>query len=141
MKKLVPFGCKLLGYDIAPVESSFLKAVKATMTTLDELLRTCDFITIHCELNEQSHHIINTNNIEIIKKGCILINTARGPCVQEEAAVLGLRRGILGGAAFDVFESEPLPKSSLLSEFDNVMLAPHNSNQSPVAHENVHWNR
>ncbi|GMH75125.1 hypothetical protein TL16_g06659 [Triparma laevis f. inornata] len=140
MKKLVPFGCKLLGYDIAPVDTAFLKSVKANMVTLDELLRTSDFITIHCELNEQSHHIINTNNIEIIKKGCILINTARGPCVQEEAAVLGLRRGILGGAAFDVFENEPLPKSSLLAEFDNVMLAPHNSNQSPVAHENVHWN-
>ena len=115
MRKLVPFGCKILGCDPVPVESSFLKTVTCQMVGLEELLRSCDFITIHCDLTPSSHHLINTTNIDLVKRGCILINTARGPCVQESAAILGLRRGILGGAAFDVFEDEPLPQSSLLS--------------------------
>ena len=69
-----------------------------------------------------------------------LINTARGPIVEEPALVAALRSGQVGGAALDVFEVEPLPKDSPLLKMDNVMLAPHNSNSSPTAWERIHWN-
>lgn len=70
----------------------------------------------------------------------ILINTARGPIVDEPALISELQAGKIGGAALDVFEVEPLPKDSPLLKMDNVMLAPHNANSSPAAWERVHWN-
>jgi D-3-phosphoglycerate dehydrogenase len=69
-----------------------------------------------------------------------LINTARGPLVDEVALVQALESGRLAGAALDVFEQEPLPAGSPLRRMDQVMLAPHNSNASPTAWERVHWN-
>ncbi len=74
------------------------------------------------------------------RPGAILINTARGPLVEEAALVEGLRSGLLGGAGFDVFEIEPLPTDSPLLTFDNVLLSAHNSNASPAAWERVHRN-
>jgi phosphoglycerate dehydrogenase-like enzyme len=75
-----------------------------------------------------------------MKSSAILINTARGSIVDENALVAALRSGQIGGAALDVFEHEPLPKDSPLLKMDNVMLAPHNSNSSPSAWERIHWN-
>jgi D-3-phosphoglycerate dehydrogenase len=69
-----------------------------------------------------------------------LINTSRGPVVDEPALIEALQRGTIAGAALDVFEQEPLPAHSPLLKMDNVMLAPHNSNSSPAAWERVHRN-
>jgi len=70
----------------------------------------------------------------------VLINTSRGPVVEEPALVRALQTGRLAGAALDVFEVEPLPAESPLRGMDNVLLAPHNSNSSPFYWERVHWN-
>ncbi|MBA4399641.1 MAG: hypothetical protein C0396_07210, partial [Anaerolinea sp.] len=70
----------------------------------------------------------------------VLINTARGPIVDEKALVTSLQSGKISGAALDVFEVEPLPLDSPLLSMNNVMLAAHNSNSSPAAWERVHWN-
>jgi D-3-phosphoglycerate dehydrogenase len=70
----------------------------------------------------------------------VIINTARGPIVDEKALIAKLQAGQLAGAALDVFEIEPLPLDSPLLSLNNVMLAPHNSNSSPQAWERVHWN-
>jgi D-3-phosphoglycerate dehydrogenase len=75
-----------------------------------------------------------------MKSDAVLINTARGPVVDENAMIQSLQRRELGGAGLDVFEVEPLPEDSPLRHFDNVMLAPHNANSSPMAWERVHWN-
>jgi len=85
--------------------------------------------------------MINMETIKLVKPGAYLINCARGPICKEDALVYGLEKGILAGCALDVFEIEPLPDSSRLYEFaDKIFMAPHNSNQSPLAHERVHWN-
>jgi D-3-phosphoglycerate dehydrogenase len=76
----------------------------------------------------------------MVKPEAVLINTARGPLVDEPALVAALENGQLSGAAMDVFEVEPLPDDSRLRKMENVMLASHNSNSSPSAWERVHWN-
>ena len=75
-----------------------------------------------------------------MKDSAVLINTARGAIVDEQALITALQEGEISGAALDVFELEPLPTSSPFRRMDNVMLAPHNANSSPAAWERIHWN-
>jgi len=95
---------------------------------------------VNCDLNPTSRHLINADALSIMKSDAILINTARGPIVDESALAEALEKGNIGGAALDVYEAEPLPQESPLRSFGNVLLAPHNANSSPAAWENVHWN-
>jgi len=139
LRKARAFGMNLLGNDIVPIPQDFLDEYQVCMVALDELMRQADFISVNCDLNPTSLHIINHDSLALVKPGAILINTARGPLVDEGALVLALQQGRLGGAGLDVFEQEPLPADSPLLKMDNVLLAPHNSNSSPTAWEKVHW--
>ncbi len=76
----------------------------------------------------------------MMKTTAVVINTARGPIIDEAALVRALQENRIAGAALDVFEDEPLPGDSPLRQMDNVMLAPHNANSSPEAWERVHHN-
>jgi len=134
------FGMKVLGTDIVEIDHVFVSESGIEMTSLEYLLSNSDFVSVNCDLNPTSHHIINRDTLAKMKNSAILINTARGPLVDENALVAALQSGQIGGAALDVFEFEPLPKDSLLLKMDNVMLAPHNSNSSPTAWERIHWN-
>lgn len=134
------FGMKVLGTDIIDVDHVFVNETGIEMTTLHFLLSNSDFVSVNCDLNPTSHHLINADTLALMKPTAILINTARGPIVEEKALVAALGSGQVGGAALDVFEFEPLPADSPLLKMDNVMLAPHNSNSSPAAWERVHWN-
>lgn len=134
------FGMKVLGTDIVDVDHVFVSESGIEMTDLDYLLSNSDFVSVNCDLNPASYHLINANTLAKMKPSAILINTARGPIVEETALVAALSSGQVGGAALDVFEFEPLPKNSPLLKMDNVMLAPHNSNSSPTAWERIHWN-
>lgn len=134
------FGLKLLGNDIREIEPDFILEQGLEMVSLDQLLSQSDFISVNCDLNQTSYHLINEKTLVNVKKGAILINTARGPIVDENALIASLQKGDLDGAALDVFEVEPLPQNSPLLSMNNVMLAPHNSNSSPQAWERVHWN-
>ncbi|MDP1715468.1 MAG: phosphoglycerate dehydrogenase [Anaerolineales bacterium] len=134
------FGMKVLGTDIIDIDHVFVSESGIHMTDLNSLLSDSDFVSVNCDLNPTSYHLINTKTLAQMKSTAILINTARGPIVEEKALVAALGSGQVGGAALDVFEIEPLPKESPLLKMDNVMLAPHNSNSSPTAWERIHWN-
>ena len=134
------FGMKIYGTDIVDIDHVFITETGIEMTDLKSLLMNSDFISVNCDLNPTSYHLIDQETLACVRPGAVLINTARGPIVHEEALVEALQANRLAGAALDVFEYEPLPLESPLLKMDNVLLAPHNSNSSPAAWERVHWN-
>jgi len=97
--------------------------------SLKELLEQSDIISLHCPLKDKycdNYHLLNQDTFQYVKKGSILINTARGPIVEEKALVQALKDGTLRGAAIDVFEHEPYKVGELL-KLDNVILTPHSA--------------
>jgi D-3-phosphoglycerate dehydrogenase len=139
-RRACAFGMKVMGNDIVDIDHVFITESGIQMTDLDTLLSDSDFISVNCDLNPTSHHLINAKTLAKMKSSAVLINTARGPIVSEKELIEALQAERLAGAAMDVFEVEPLPLDSPLLKMDNVMLAPHNSNSSPAAWERVHWN-
>jgi len=134
------FGLHVLGTDIVEIDHVFIAETGIEMVPLEELLGRSDFISINCDLNPTSRHLINARTLGQVKRDAVLVNTARGPIVEEHALIDALRSGHLAGAALDVFEVEPLPAESPLLKMPNVLLAPHNANSSPAAWERVHQN-
>jgi glyoxylate reductase len=88
------------------------------------LLAAADVVSLHCPLTEETHHLIGTAELEAMKASAVLVNTARGPVVDEGALVGALRRGTIAGAALDVYEDEPNVSDALLV-MENVVLSPH----------------
>jgi D-3-phosphoglycerate dehydrogenase len=140
LRRAHAFGMALLGNDIVEIDPAFVAEVGVEMTGLDDLLRRAEFVSLNCDLNPTSAHIINADTLALMQPHAVLVNTARGPLVDEPALAHALQSGRIAGAALDVFEHEPLPADSPLRGMDNVLLAPHNSNASPAAWERVHWN-
>jgi len=140
VKRAQPFGIKVLGNDIREIDPVFIKTYDLEMVNLEELLSRADFVSVNCDLNQTSRHLIETRAFSLMKPDAVLINTARGAIVEEEALVIALAEGLIAGAALDVYEYEPLPGDSQLRDFSQVLLAPHNANSSPQAWEKVHWN-
>ena len=134
------FGMKLLGNDIVSIAPDFLIENGVEMTSLADLVKRSDFISVNCDLNIGSFHLINESLLKQCKRGAVLINTARGRIVDEFAMIDALQSGQLGGAGLDVYETEPMMSNNALLKMDNVLLAPHNANSSPGAWERVHWN-
>ncbi len=134
------FGMKLLGNDILKIAPDFILENSVEMTSLEDLLARADFVSLNCDLNPTSYHLINQRSLALMKPAAVLVNTSRGPVVDEPALVAALQNGVIAGAALDVYEQEPLPADSPFLKMDNVMLAPHNANSSPAAWERVHWN-
>jgi glyoxylate reductase len=94
-------------------------------TPLDELLEQSDFVSIHTNLTEDTHHLINAAALARMKPTAILVNTARGPLVDPVALATALREGQIGGAALDVTDPEPLPADDPLLQAPNLIVAPH----------------
>ena len=140
LRRARAFGMKLLATDIIPIAPDFLVENGVEMTSLQSLLECSDFVSVNCDLNPTSFHLINTETLSWMKKDAVLINTARGPIVDEATLIAALQDHWIAGAALDVYELEPLPKDSPLRKMNNVMLATHNANSSPAAWERVHYN-
>jgi len=140
IKRASGFGMTIIGTDPITPPDEFLKKYDVTMVSKEALLQQSDYVSLNCDLNPTSHHIMNDATFKLMKNDAVLINTARGPLIDEVALVKALQSGEIAGVAMDVFEHEPLPEDSPLRSMDNVMLAPHNSNSSPEAWEHVHHN-
>jgi D-3-phosphoglycerate dehydrogenase len=132
------FGMPMLGNDIRDIAPSVLAETGVRMVPLDMLLRESDFVSVNCDLNPTSRHLISTPQLSQMRSTAFLINCARGPIVDEPALIAALQSGHIAGAALDVFEHEPLPVESPLRRMDNVLMAAHNANSSPTAWETVH---
>jgi phosphoglycerate dehydrogenase-like enzyme len=105
------------------------------VTALPELLPECDYVVLLTPLTPETHHLFNDKTLSLMNPGAILINLGRGSLIDEAALVESLQHNQLAGAALDVFETEPLPDSSLLWQLDNVIISPHVSGFSPLYDE------
>ena len=134
------FGMRILGNDLVDIPSDFLNQTGIRMVDKETLLKDSDFVSVNCDLNPTSYRLLGEREFALMKGSAFLINTARGPIIEEMALVSALSERKIAGAALDVFENEPLPADSPLLSMDNVLLAPHNANSSPEAWEKVHQN-
>jgi D-3-phosphoglycerate dehydrogenase len=118
------FGMTLLVYD-PYLDSETIARHRAQKVELDELLNRADFISIHCPLTDETHHLLGAREFGLMKEGVFLVNTSRGPVIDEAALVGALRSGKVWAVGLDVFEQEPLPLDSPLRAFDNAIFTPH----------------
>jgi glyoxylate reductase len=102
------------------------KEVNAKKVTFDEILKKSDFISLHVPLIPSTHHLIGEKELKMMKKNAVLINTSRGPVVDEQALVFALKEKQIFGAGLDVYENEP-EVTEELKKLDNVVLQPHSS--------------
>lgn len=148
------FGMNIIAFDAKP-DLEFAKITGFEYkNNLNDLLKFSDIVSLHVNYTESTHHLINKENIKLIKKGCYLINTSRGPVVETEALIFGLSEGILAGAGLDVLEEEGAVKDEIeflikgrvqehnlktiladhiLMKMDNVLITPHNAFNSKEA--------
>lgn len=118
------FRCRLIVYDIFRDEQA-AKALNAEYVSLEELAAQSDVISVHCPLTEQTRHLVNGDFLRRMKHSAILVNTARGPIVDEKALISALREGGIAGAGLDVYEKEPVDPSNELLTMSNVYALPH----------------
>jgi len=118
------FGMRIAYTARHPADPELVAALEAERMALEEMLAAADAISLHCPLTEQTRHLISAERLARVKPGAVLVNTARGPVVDEAALVEALRDGPLGAAALDVYEEEPAVHPGLLG-LENVVLSPH----------------
>lgn len=138
------FDAKIIYHDVKRNEE-FEKEFSATYKEkLEDLLKEADYITLHVPLLPSTHHLINEEKLKLMKSSAYLINTSRGPIIDEKALVRALEKGVIKGAALDVFENEP-DLTPGLAELNNIILTPHiasgteetRSKMSELAAENI----
>jgi phosphoglycerate dehydrogenase-like enzyme len=132
-----PFGFRVIASD-PYVTAEAAAAEGVTLVPLDQLLAEADIVSLHVFLNAETRHLIDARRLALMKPDAFLINTSRGPVVDEDALVEALRAGKLAGAGLDVFEVEPVPADSPLLGMPNVVLTSHiasYSEEGDVAHQ------
>ena len=123
-------GMEVMGHDVEPVPEELVARTGLRMVDLPEILATSDFLSLNCPLTAKTHHLLDAAAFSRMKYGIQLINTGRGPLIDESALVTALREGKVAGAALDVFEQEPLPEDSPLRAFDNCIFGTHNASNT-----------
>jgi glyoxylate reductase len=123
------FNMKILYYDVYRNEQ-IEKELGVEYVPLETLLKESDYVTIHVPLMPETHHLINEDRLKMMKKTACLINTSRGPVVDEKALYKALKEGWIWSAGLDVWEKEPVDLSNPLLKLDNVTAAPHISSGS-----------
>jgi glyoxylate reductase len=123
-KRASGFDMRVLYYNRRRLPAEEEVAYGLTYASKEEVLRQSDFISIHVPYNQETYHLIGERELAIMKPGAILINSARGPIVDEKALVKALQAGRIAGAGLDVFENEPAIEPELLI-MEQVVLVPH----------------
>ena len=124
-KRVQGFDAKVQYFDLYPLDERTAEELNVTYVSLDELFSTSDIISCHTPLTNDTKHIVNANTLSLMKPTAILINTARGPVVDEEALISALQSGVIAAAGLDVFEKEPVSPDNPLLKMDNVVATPH----------------
>ena len=135
-KRLAGWDVKLLGYDPYVAQES-VAPLDIKMVSLEELLRDADVVTLHVVLTKQTRNMINLRELKMMKPSAYIINTSRGPAINEADLTLALNEGVIAGAALDVFAVEPMPVSNPLREVDptKIIITPHNIGANPGSSE------
>lgn len=135
-RKCILLGMKVYGNDIRKINLSGIEKIE--MVHIDELLKKSDYVSLNCDLNKTSYHLIDRVKIKLMKKSSYLINTSRGSVISEIDLISALEDNIIKGAALDVFENEPLLIYNPLRYMENCLLSAHNANSSLKYHSFVH---
>jgi len=144
IRRLKAFGPRIIGYDIQGIPQDFIDETGLEVMTKEEVLKEADIVSLHCTLNspvstkkDANTGLIGKEELAIMKSGAVIINTARGPLIDNAALIKALQSKKLGGAAMDVFQIEPLSEDSPLRSMDNVRMAAHNANASTEARDRI----
>ena len=127
-RKMAGFRLRMLAAD--PYLSGPVAEPGVEVVAMDRLLRESDLISVHVPLTAETRGLLNETSFRSMKPTAVVVNTSRGPVIDEQALIRALREKWIGGAALDVVEEEPLPLSSPLREFDQVVITPHNAANS-----------
>ena len=119
------FGMEVLYHDLEPLPASVTEPLGATYLPLEQLLPRSDVVTLHVNLSPVTRHLINEETLAMMKPTAILVNTSRGPVVDQTALASALRDGVIWAAALDVTDPEPIPMDDPLVGMDNCVIVPH----------------
>jgi phosphoglycerate dehydrogenase-like enzyme len=119
------FGMRVVYFDVKRLTEAEEDALEVRFRLLNEVLRECDILSLHVPLLPATRHMIGAAELAMMKRGAFLVNTCRGPVVDEAALIAALENGHLGGAGLDVFDQEPTPADNPLLRMPNVVLTPH----------------
>ncbi len=131
------FNMKLQAYDPYKSEDYFNEHKVSKVSDLKDLISTSNVISLHTPLTDETRSLLNESNLKLAQKNTILINTSRGPCINEADLIKLLKSKTIEAAGLDVFEQEPIPQNSELFELDNVLLSPHIGAFTEEAFENA----
>ncbi len=123
-RRAAGFSMRILYYDMRRAPAELEHSLGLSYVGFDELLKESDFVTLHVPLVPESYHLIGAAQLRLMKSTAILVNTSRGPVVDEAALAEALEAGVIAGAGLDVFEREPVVEPRLL-RLENAVLAPH----------------
>jgi lactate dehydrogenase-like 2-hydroxyacid dehydrogenase len=126
------FGMRIVYHDVHPATPEEEAELGASRVDMDELLRTSDFISLHVNLTDETHHLIDADALGAMKPNAVLVNTSRGPVVDPAALEIALRTGQIFAAGLDVTEPEPLPVEHPLVGLPNCVVVPHIASASKV---------
>jgi D-3-phosphoglycerate dehydrogenase len=139
VRRMAPFGFRILGHDLY-LSDEQIRSLGATPAALDDLLREADLVSLHVPLTPETRHLIDVARLSLMKPSAAIVNTSRGPVVDEAALIQALQEGRLFGAALDVLDQEPPAADNPLLRMDpmRVILTPHFAASSEEIFPDLH---
>ena len=136
-RRALAMGMEVSGFELSADRREAVRAFGVELGDLDAVLRAADFVSLNCPLTPENRHMLSDAQFNSMRRGVFVVNTARGPLIDEPALVRALESGQVAGAALDVFEREPLPTDSPLRRFDGMIFGSHNSSNTAEAARRV----